>query len=139
MLRAVKGKEKVLIIDDQPLNSKILEAQLIPKGFIVNSLIDLPEDYDDYESYNVVFLDQFLNGYSGDEYIKEMKKYNPEIVVISYTSGVSTLKDVVHYINMGYDDVILKPINEIYLNNILESFGLAKRRLPEVCQRYLAK
>ena len=82
------GGSKVLIVDDEKLMRISLESQLKKEGYHVRSVDNALEGLKmvKSEDFDVVVTDLRLPGMNGMELLKEIKKYNQEIVVVIMTA-----------------------------------------------------
>ncbi|KKO19724.1 MAG: Fis family transcriptional regulator [Candidatus Brocadia sp.] len=103
---------KVLIVDDEKLMRISLESQLRKDGYQVKSVDNATEGLKmvKSEDYDVVVTDLRLSGMNGMELLKEIKKYNQEIIVVIMTA-YGTLESAVSAIKDGAYDYIAKPFS----------------------------
>lgn len=103
---------KVLIVDDEKLMRISLESQLKKEGYQVRSVDNAIEGLKRVKSedYDVVVTDLRLSGMNGMELLKEIKKYNQEIIVVIMTA-YGTLESAVSAIKDGAYDYIAKPFS----------------------------
>src|SRR5574337_2021922 len=82
---------KVLIVDDEKLMRISLESQLKKDGYDVKSVDNALDGLKmvKSEEYDVVVTDLRLSGMSGMDFLKEIKKYNQEIIVVIMTAYVN--------------------------------------------------
>src|SRR5574337_833981 len=93
---------KVLIVDDEKLMRISLESQLRKEGYNAKSMDNALDGLRmlKSEEYDVVVTDLRLSGMNGMEFLKEIKKYNQEIVVVIMTA-YGTLESAVLAIKEG--------------------------------------
>jgi len=103
---------KVLIVDDEKLMRISLESQLKKEGYNVKSVDNAADGLKMVKSdeYDVVVTDLRLSGMSGMDFLKEIKKYNQEIIVVIMTA-YGTLESAVSAIKEGAYDYIAKPFS----------------------------
>ena len=103
---------KVLIVDDEKLMRISLESQLKKEGYSVKSVDNALDGLKivKSEEFDVVLTDLRLSGISGIDFLKEIKKYNQEIIVVIMTAYV-TLESAVSAIKEGAYDYIAKPFS----------------------------
>lgn len=103
---------KVLIVDDEKLMRISLESQLKKEGYQVRSVDNAIEGLKRVKSedYDVVVTDLRLSGMNGMELLKEIKKYNQEVIVVIMTA-YGTLESAVSAIKDGAYDYIAKPFS----------------------------
>lgn len=103
---------KVLIVDDEKLMRISLESQLKKEGYDVTSIDNAIDGLKIVKSkeFDVVLTDLRLSGISGIDFLKEIKKYNQEIIVVIMTA-YGTLESAVSAIKEGAYDYIAKPFS----------------------------
>lgn len=107
-------KKSLLIIDDEPSISKILE-HFLKSDFIINCKTDGAEAMLWLEEGNVVDMiiaDLNMPNLNGKEFIKIAKASNlySEIPII-ILSGSDDSNERIQCLNLGADDFMLKPFN----------------------------
>ncbi|HHT9128405.1 MAG TPA: sigma-54-dependent transcriptional regulator [Candidatus Wujingus californicus] len=103
---------KVLIVDDEKLMRISLESQLKKEGYDVKSMDNAIDGLKivKSEEFDIVLTDLRLSGMSGIDFLKEIKKYNQEIIVVIMTA-YGTLESAVSAIKEGAYDYIAKPFS----------------------------
>ncbi len=103
---------KVLIVDDEKLMRISLETQLKKEGYHVKSVDNAIDGLKmvKTEEYDAVVTDLRLSGMGGMEILREIKKYNTEIIVVIMTA-YGTLESAVSAIKEGAYDYIAKPFS----------------------------
>ncbi|MDN3514718.1 MAG: sigma-54 dependent transcriptional regulator [Candidatus Brocadia sp.] len=103
---------KVLIVDDEKLMRISLESQLKKEGYDVKSVDNASDGLKivKSEKCEVVVTDLRLSGMSGMDFLKEIKKYNQDTVVVIMTA-YGTLESAVSAIKEGAYDYIAKPFS----------------------------
>lgn len=120
-------KGRVLVVDDEPKNVKLMSAILKTAKFDPVEAIDGPSALEiaRKEMIDLVLLDLMMPGMSGHEVLKELKKdpktkYIPVIIV----SALSSNDDKVEGLLTGADEYLTKPVNKTELiarvNSILK-------------------
>jgi two-component system cell cycle response regulator len=134
-----KTAGSILIVDDDPINRKILSSSLEKEGHRVKTANDgvvalrmLGE-----ESVDIVLLDVLMPGMDGLEVLQRMKadaklKHLPVIVI----SAMEEMKTVVTAIERGAEDYLSKPFNRVLLRARLNA-ALAKKRLHDLELEYI--
>jgi class 3 adenylate cyclase len=123
-----------LVVDDDPLNRKLLTVSLEHQGHRTSSAEDgstalalLAEDPPD-----VVLLDLVMPGMDGMEVLERIKaddalRHLPVIVI----SGVDDAESVVRCIEMGAEDFLPKPFDPVILRARVNA-GLNRKRLHDL-------
>ena len=120
------SKYKVLIVDDNKLNSKVVSRQLEPyniKCDVVESGKACIEAIKSNKKYDLVLLDHMMPDLDGIETIRILKKMNEVKLppVVAMTANVVT-EFREKYIQEGFDDYISKPIDIKRLNKLLRKY-----------------
>ncbi|MEI6306365.1 MAG: response regulator, partial [Deltaproteobacteria bacterium] len=107
-------KERVLVVDDEPINVKIIASCLENEGY------DVFKAYDGTEALritreskpDVIILDVMMPGLDGFEVTKQLRQ-NPDtnIIPIILLTALGATKDKVKGLNVGADDFLTKPTN----------------------------
>ena len=106
---------RILVVDDTPLNVKLLADLLRVKGFTVTTAASGPEALDRIatERPDLVLLDVMMPGMSGYEVCARLRA-NPEtarLPVVMVTS-LDAVHERVKGIEVGADDFLSKPVNQ---------------------------
>ncbi|MBU6391084.1 MAG: sigma-54-dependent Fis family transcriptional regulator [Planctomycetota bacterium] len=103
---------KILIVDDEKLMRISLESQLKKEGYYVKSIDNAVDGLKIVKTgeYDIVVTDLRLSGMSGIDFLKEIKKYDQEIIVVIMTA-YGTLESAVSAIKEGAYDYIAKPFS----------------------------
>lgn len=130
----VAPQAKILVVDDNPSNLKIVTGMLEPYKMDVQTAVSgtacleiLMESMD----YDMVFLDYSMPGLGGTETLRTLREYNDK-----YYKTLPVIAMTVHMVNgakelfvkEGFDDYIPKPLEQNQLNMILETY-LAEEKL----------
>lgn len=124
-------KEKIHIIDDEPVIQDVLKRLLTSEGFEVEISSKEDEALAKYNENNFILtlLDLMIPGSDGVKILKEILKRDPNQIVIIMTAYAS-VESAIATLKLGVYDYIQKPFkNEELLHVIRE--GLEKRRLRE--------
>ncbi|HDH06412.1 MAG TPA: response regulator [Nitrospirae bacterium] len=112
------GKPKILVVDDEPNNLKLLEALLVPLNYEVIKasggeealLIVNRTDID------MVLLDIMMPGMNGYEVCRRLKgNENTRLVPIVMVTALNDMDAKIKGIEAGVDDFITKPPNKLEL------------------------
>jgi len=132
--------QKLLVVDNDPLNRDILSRRLRRQGYVVDvasSGLEALEKIHTY-TFDLVFLDlKPGDGLDGYQIIEQLQFDGilPHLPVIVISSG-DDMQAVARCIEMGAEDYLPKPFNPILLNARL-SASLEKKRLQDQQQAYL--
>ncbi len=123
MATTLKGKRILLVDDDETI---ITPFQLIlqNEGYQVDIALTGQQALEKLEEadYQVAILDIILPDIKGEEIARKIRKQNDDIRFIIIT-GYSEIADSVEAIDVGIDDILLKPIEPDELLRIVkESF-----------------
>ncbi len=116
-------KAKILAVDDNAVNLKVVSALLKRTGIQVTTAISGQECLDlcQKEVYNVILLDHMMPEMDGIETLKKIKEAggpNSLIPVIALTANVvESIDDF--YVKHGFDALLTKPINSEKMEEIL--------------------
>ncbi len=133
--------QKILLVDDEPLNLDLLEQELTDLGYgiekaengrtALEKLAATPVD--------LVLLDYQMPGMNGIEVLEEIKKTQPDLPVIMITA-YGTIERAVGAIKSGAEDFVTKPFDPDHLALVV-SKALERARLKsevELLSRELA-
>ncbi len=119
---------KVLIVEDNQINSLYLTELLKPHGAIVSCVSNGKEalDYLENNKVDLILMDvnmPIMNGYQASERIRELEdgKENLHRIIIGVTAGVLD-EEISACYDAGMDKVIRKPIQRKELFSTLNSF-----------------
>jgi DNA-binding response OmpR family regulator len=128
---------KVLLVEDSPTQSRIIQGILSDQGFAVETANDGQIGYDKFCSseFDLVVSDVIMPGLSGYELCRKIKqlangKHTPVILL----TALGELKDLIDGLRSGADNFISKPVEPDYLISRIKS-TLADREQPakELC------
>ena len=105
-------KEKILIIDREPDNRKILENFLNKKGYQTSGVCESKAVIDilKSESFELVIMDINLPGSNGLQLVRDIKELEDSIEVIVLTGLNSTVNAVQALRHNGAFDFLIKPL-----------------------------
>lgn len=109
-------KQRIHIIDDEPIIHEVLGEILRPEGYDVEISSSGKEALEKYssQSFELTLLDLLMPGMDGTEVLKEIKRINPNEAVIIITAYAS-LESAISAIKMGAFDYIQKPFKHVEL------------------------
>ncbi|MCZ6696994.1 MAG: sigma-54 dependent transcriptional regulator [Acidobacteria bacterium] len=120
---------RILVIDDEPIIQEVLDDILSREGHAVEVAVDAEAGLAALEraGYDLVILDLMLPGMGGLEGLQEIKKRDPDQVVIMITA-YGSVETAVQAMRMGAHDYLTKPFKNEDVLRILRH-GLRHRRL----------
>jgi CheY-like chemotaxis protein/HPt (histidine-containing phosphotransfer) domain-containing protein len=126
---------KVLIVDDLSVNLKVIEGLLLPYKMELTLCESGPEAIAALMAshHDLVFMDHMMPGMDGIEATKRIRaekgEYYQNVPIIALTANaLAGAREM--FLQSGLNDFISKPINIVELNNILERWLPAAKRLP---------
>jgi len=110
---------KILAVDDEPKNIKLIEAILIPEGYAVETATSGQEALDKVRAIkpDLILLDIMMPGMDGYQVCKNIRSDAsiPYIPIIFFTAMRTDQKDMIHGLDIGGDDYVLKPFDTFEL------------------------
>src|SRR5690348_4620713 len=112
--------DKILIVDDEPSNRKILTQELTHKGFAVDTAGGGNEAFAKIEAAppDLVILDYMMPDLSGLEVLKGLRKRGNDIPVIMITA-YGSIERAVEVMKAGAYDFITRPFDPDYIELII--------------------
>src|SRR5580765_6696216 len=112
--------EKILIADDEPSNRKILEQELVHRGFAVDTARGGKEALAKIESAppSLVILDYMMPDLSGLEVLKELRNGGNDTPVILVTA-YGSVDRAVEAMKAGAYDFITRPFDPDYIDLVV--------------------
>jgi DNA-binding NtrC family response regulator len=120
---------RVLVIDDEPIIRDVLHDILSREGYAIQSVPDAESGLRALEDgdHDLIILDLMLPGIGGFETLKEIKRRDPDSVVVMITA-YGSVETAVQAMRMGAHDYLTKPFkNEDVLRTL--NTGLRHRRV----------
>src|SRR2546427_5853453 len=120
---------RVLVIDDEPIIRDVLHVILSREGYVIDSVPDAESGLKALDSgeRDLIILDLMLPGIGGFETLKEIKRRDPDSVVVMITA-YGSVETAVQAMRMGAHDYLTKPFkNEDVLRTL--NTGLRHRRV----------
>ncbi len=127
--RQESGAPRVLVIDDEPIVRDVLNDILSREGYAISLAPDAETGLEalEKEGYDLIVLDLMLPGLGGFETLKEIKRRDPDSVVVMITA-YGSVETAVQAMRMGAHDYLTKPFkNEDVIRTL--STGLRHRRV----------
>jgi DNA-binding response OmpR family regulator len=113
----MKPRDKLLIVDDEPINLEFFDVMLSKLGFEVAKAENGEEALELVLSFqpDLILLDNIMPGLTGWEVTKKLKNEEAyaecrEIPVIMF-SAMDSVEDKIEGFELGVDDYITKPFN----------------------------
>ncbi len=121
---------RLLVVEDERDLNNIIVKNLKAEGYTVDSCFD-GEDAVIYLTtvpYDAVILDVMIPGINGFEVLKKIRERKVEVPVLFLTAR-DNVEDIVHGLNIGADDYMVKPFS---FDELLARLRVIVRRKPEV-------
>lgn len=120
------NNKKVILVDDNNMMLKIATKVLEKYNF--NTIDTKTNAFDcmqaiNQNEYDLIIADDMMPEMSGTEMmlkLKEAKNFNIPVVVLTGNVEIPNAKE--HYLNLGFDDFLAKPINLQELDRIIKKF-----------------
>lgn len=115
---ADSDKPRVLVVDDNPLNVKMLEAMLLPYKYEVSKALGGLEALALIErgDIDLVLLDIMMPGLNGIEVCQRIKRQEQtRVIPVVMVTALGETEAKVRSIEAGADDFISKPVNRLEL------------------------
>jgi len=114
----MKDKAVILIVDDQPQNSDLLEAHLVPEGYAILKAANGEETLAvlSGSAIDLVLLDVMMPGMDGFAVTRRIRQ-DParEMLPIVLVTSLREPEDRVKGIEAGCDDFLSKPVDKMEL------------------------
>lgn len=108
-------KPRILCVDDEPLNLKLLEAMLVPRGYEVIKAVNGTEALEKIseQGADIVLLDVLMPGMNGFEVCSKIKddERGKNVPVVMITA-LRSKEDRIKGIEAGAEDFISKPFDQ---------------------------
>ena len=111
-------KYRILTVDDEPINLKLLEAHLVPRGYEVIAARDGLEALDilNRQHIDIVLLDVMMPKMNGFEVLKKIRaNENLRLIPVVLITALKATEDKIAGIDAGCDDFISKPFDKAEL------------------------
>lgn len=118
---------KILLAEDDPNLSTLLEEYLNLKGFDVTLSLDGDDAFNSFQSgtFDLCLLDVMMPKKDGFTLARDIRKHNPDIPIIFLTAK-SMKEDKIEGFNLGADDYITKPFS---MEELLARINAVLRRV----------
>ncbi|MDR1251455.1 MAG: response regulator transcription factor [Treponema sp.] len=107
----MKGKETVLIVDDEPKILELVKSYLIMNGYTALCAANGREGMKLFAEHQIslILLDLMLPDFSGEEFCKKVRQAS-DIPIIMITAKVDE-ESIIRGLNIGADDYVTKPFS----------------------------
>ena len=125
----MKTKAKILVVDDEPKNVRLLEANLIPCGYDIVTAFDGEEALRKIaaEDIDIILLDVMMPKINGFEVTKKLKSDDKtKLIPVVLVTALSGIQDRVKGIDAGCDDFLSKPVEKTELLARVKSLLMVK-------------
>ena len=129
---------RILVVDDNAANRKLLEARLNAEYFDVTTAASGPEAIEICEKglSDIVLLDVMMPGMDGFEVCRRLKGHiSTAHLPIVLVTALDQPADRVKGLEAGADDFVTKPIDEVHLIARVRSFARLKVVIDELRNR----
>jgi two-component system, NtrC family, response regulator AtoC len=113
--------DKILVVDDESSNRKILGQELAHKGYVVDTANDGSEALKKLESSrpDLIILDYMMPGLSGLDVLKELRKREDDTPVVMITA-YGTVERAVEAMKGGAYDFITRPFDPDHIALVVQ-------------------
>src|SRR3990167_3749515 len=115
------AREKILIVDDEPLNLELLERELAAHDYTVESARNGEEALGKVGSFvpDLILLDYMMPDMSGLEVLKELRRRGHGLPVVMITA-YATSERLAEAMKEGAYDLLAKPFDADHLRIVIE-------------------
>jgi CheY-like chemotaxis protein len=116
--------KRVLLVEDDDVSALVFISFLEEWGCIVEKVSNgiLGVQAAKATSYDIILMDIYMRGMSGDEAIKKIREFDQKVPIVALTSS-STEKNVYNAYEAGANDIIVKPVSSAELHQILTRYS----------------
>ncbi|MDI6700885.1 MAG: response regulator [bacterium] len=126
----IKDIEKVLVIDDNKLNLKIMQNMLSVWNVDCETLTTFKGFDKDLKNYDLIFVDYVMPDFNGLEVAKMIKERDEKIKVVIFTSAILK-EDKEKFDSIGVDGYLQKPVTQSSLYDLLASMFEEREKIVE--------
>lgn len=127
-------KAKVIVIDDDPVNLRVIEVVLAQEFYEVTTVLSASEALEQLETteYDLIISDVMMPYMSGFELTKEVRKRftMSELPILLLTSR-DRINDIKHGFDVGANDYVTKPIDAVELKSRVKALTDVARAARE--------
>ena len=115
ILTAAGRSERIMVVDDDPLLTKICERRLTNNGYIVTCFTDSQEALEEFHgnpnNFDLLITDQTMPGLTGADLANAVLKIKPSMPIIMCTGHSETVSEEKAF-SMGIKRYVYKPIKD---------------------------
>jgi PAS domain S-box-containing protein len=119
---ALKGRGRILFVDDEEILTEMFEEMLDMLGYRVTATTKSVEALKIFQNapddFDIVITDQTMPSLSGTDLAKEILKITPDMPIILCT-GYSDKVDEIIAKKVGIKEFLMKPVTEIKISEVL--------------------
>jgi signal transduction histidine kinase len=115
--KEIDNRSKILIVEDDDSNLKLLETLLESWGYRYLSALtgeEALEIYNQHQDIKLVLLDLNLPGIHGYEVFKRLREQNPDLTILAQTANAMK-EDEIKCTELGFNSFLRKPIESEFL------------------------
>ncbi|WP_181593011.1 ATP-binding protein [Paenibacillus sp. YN15] len=131
------GRPRVLMVDDDPVNLKVLTSVLAPDQYRIVTAGGGREALEKMEegSWDLLISDVMMPGMSGYELAAVLRaRYSLLELPILLLTARSTPEDILAGFRAGANDYVAKPVNPLELRSRVQALTRLKRTMDELLQ-----
>ncbi|GAB2698837.1 response regulator [Paenibacillus thermoaerophilus] len=124
-------KKKILVVDDEPSISKLIEFNLKLVGYEVNCVYDGTSVFDAIHTFrpDLIVLDLMLPGTDGIQICRKLRGEGNQVPIIMLTA-LQDLSDKIAGLDNGADDYMTKPFSPQELISRIQAIMRRLRMMP---------
>lgn len=111
-----KQKIRILVVDDEPINQRVLESHLSGQNFYLTQAMNGAEALDILErdsAFDLVLLDIMMPRMSGYEVCQKIReRFLPSELPVIMITAKNQLQDIVEGLTLGANDYVAKPFRK---------------------------
>jgi phosphoserine phosphatase RsbU/P len=110
----ITGQSRILVVDDELHNCRLLEKALSRKNFLVTTSSGATQalDYIKSQYFDLVILDIIMPDMNGLSVLSEIRKiYSQVRLPVIMTTAIDSSEDIIKALHLGANDYITKPFD----------------------------
>lgn len=126
---------RILVVDDTPANVKLLEAKLLQEYYEVITAVNGMEAIEKAktEHPDIILLDVMMPGMDGFEVCQRLRADDETMhIPVVMVTALSEKSDRIHGLEVGADDFLTKPVNDMALFARVKSLVRLKVMIDEL-------